>query len=404
MNTITIDPKSESSSYKVVVGKNLLSTIHDLIDLKSYSKILIVTDTNLESHNWLKKILIELGSLPIYSIVIPAGENHKNLESLSLIWQKLTNNKFDRKSLIINMGGGVIGDMGGMAAASYQRGIDFVQIPTTLLSMVDASVGGKLAIDFGGLKNNLGFFKQPKMVIADIDFLTTLPNREFLSGFAEIIKHGLIHSKEHFEELQTSGGAISKPIEDSADTIDKYSSSSIQSLAIQSIEYKKPSDLQDQELIDLILHSINVKADIVTEDPQEKGIRKVLNFGHTLGHAFETISLNSTTPILHGEAISLGIICEAYLSYLIGLISIIEFGEIHETIKELQLLHSLSDFEWANNQFFNDKVKNIIQGDKKSEFGKIKWSLLEGIGKGVCDIEISEYELVQEAVDFLKGD
>jgi 3-dehydroquinate synthase len=403
MNTITIDPKSESSSYKVIVGKNLLPTIHDLIDFKSYSKILIVTDTNLELHNWLKKILIELGSLPIYSIVIPAGENHKNLESLNLIWQKLTDNKFDRKSLIINLGGGVIGDMGGMAAASYQRGIDFVQIPTTLLAMVDASVGGKLAIDFGGFKNNLGFFKQPKMVIADIDFLTTLPNREFLSGFAEIIKHGLIHSKQHFEQLKTSGGAISKPIEESTDTIDKYSSSSIQSLAIESVEYKKPNEIKDQDLIDLILQSIQVKANVVTQDPLEKNIRKTLNFGHTLGHAFETISLNSTSPILHGEAVSLGIIAEAYLSYLIGLISIIEFGEIHETIKELQLPHSLSSFDWANDQFFNDKVKALIAGDKKSEFGTIKWSLLEGIGKGVFDIEIGEYELIQEAVDFLKG-
>jgi 3-dehydroquinate synthase len=264
-------------------------------------------------------------------------------------------------------------------------------------------VGGKLAIDFGGLKNNLGFFQQPKMVIVDIDFLTTLPNREFLSGFAEIIKHGLIHSKDHFEQLKTSGGAISKPIEESTDTIDKYSSSSIQLLAIESVEYKKPNEIKDQDLIDLILQSIQVKANVVTQDPLEKNIRKTLNFGHTLGHAFETVSLNSTSPILHGEAVSLGIIAEAYLSYLIGLISIIEFGEIHETIKELQLPHSLSSFDWANDQFFNDKVKALIAGDKKSEFGTIKWSLLEGIGKGVFDIEISEYELIQEAVDFLKG-
>ncbi len=238
----------------------------------SYTKIQVIVDENtfkycypsikpfLEKHNIIK---------------IKSGESQKNLETCQKIWQAMTDNELDRHSIVINLGGGVIGDMGGFCASTYKRGIDFIQIPTTLLSQVDASVGGKLGIDFQGLKNHIGVFQIPNAVLIDADFLKTLSYNELRSGFAEVIKHCLIMDGKKWDEIRRK-------------------------------------DFEEQELEDLIAHSVNIKQHIVEADPTEKGLRKILNFGHTLGHAIETYFLGKPKlHLLHGEAIAAGMICEA---------------------------------------------------------------------------------------------
>ena len=210
-------------------------------------------------------------------IQIKSGEGNKNLNSCTAIWKKMTAAQLDRHALMVNLGGGVIGDMGGFCAATYKRGINFIQIPTTLLSQVDASVGGKLGIDFESFKNHIGVFKIPNLVIIDPDFLKTLPITELRSGFAEIIKHCLIRDAEKWLEISQK-------------------------------------NFEQQDWDDLIRHSVAIKIKITQEDPTEKNVRKILNFGHTLGHAIETYYLGTKNQLLHGEAIAIGMICESYIS------------------------------------------------------------------------------------------
>ena len=225
----------------------------------------------------MSSVFLKATNIDAILIEIPSGEEHKNLEKCQLIWNALSSHHFDRNSLLINLGGGVVGDMGGFAASTYKRGIDFIQIPTSLLAMVDASVGGKLGIDFAYLKNQIGVFNNPKAVLINPVFLNSLPNNQLLSGFAEVVKHALIEDKCYWKEITTT-----------------------------------PLEKMNWESI--ILQSIVIKNNIVTQDPLEKGERKKLNFGHTFGHAIESFYLKLGKPILHGEAISLGMILESNLS------------------------------------------------------------------------------------------
>lgn len=324
---------------------------------KSYSKIFVITDTNTRKHCYplLKPLL------PTHSVItIKPGEEYKNLTTCSSIWEQMTKANADRHALVIDLGGGVIGDMGGFCASTYKRGVDFIQIPTTLLSQVDASVGGKLGIDFQGLKNHLGVFTLPKTVLIDPIFLQTLPEREIRSGFAEIIKHCLIADKQMWQTIS-----------------------------------KQP--LAAQPLAALIAHSVTIKDFVVTEDPTEKGLRKILNFGHTLGHAVETYFLEKgpKEKLLHGEAIAIGMIMESFLAHSKGLLSASELEEITQYFLQIYGKVLIPDAA----------IKPIIlltRQDKKNKGKEINFSLIEGIGQCQYNIKITDKEMLK-AINFYRN-
>ena len=324
-----------SSNYSIWIGNNSLSKLN----IKSYSKVAILVDENTKKNCLYKLPKIEQ---PII-IEIPSGEKNKNITTCNLIWKELTNNKFDRDSIIINLGGGVIGDIGGFCASTYKRGIDFIHIPTTLLAMADASIGGKLAVDFNNLKNQIGLFTNPASVIINPDFLKTLPKKQLISGFAEIVKHALISDKNLWK-------------------------------IIKETHFKK--------LVweDIITISAQLKNRIILNDPNETGERKKLNFGHTFGHAIESYYLEKGTPILHGEGVFMGMILETELSDL----SNSEKNEIKNYI--------LSNFGLPYTPPKKELLK-FLENDKKNKSKKINFSLLSGIGKCTIDNLLTEDEL-----------
>ncbi len=330
---------------KVQIGS--INTILNLFfNNNSFTNVLVLVDNNTKKHCY---PLIK-NSLPKHStIVIESGEIHKNLETCTKIWSKMTEMSLDRHALLINLGGGVIGDMGGFCAATYKRGISFIQIPTTLLSQVDASVGGKLGIDFEGLKNHIGAFEIPNLVAIDAQFLETLPPIELKSGYAEVIKHSLIADKAQWELL-------------------------------------KKMDLENANWSNLIAHSVAIKDSITTTDPTEKGLRKVLNFGHTLGHAIETYFLNTKNHLLHGEAIAAGMICEAYLAFTKKLITKAELNEIEEYLFAVYGKCALKKEDF-------DTIIELTKQDKKNKGNAVRFSILDGIGKCAWDITINASEM-----------
>lgn len=336
----------------ISIGGNLMGKIGSLYDLSTYSKIFIITDQNVEPL-FLKKVIATL-QVETVSIILPAGENEKHIESIQKIWMAMHDAQCDRKSLVINLGGGVIGDIGGFAASTYMRGIDFLNIPTTLLAQVDASIGGKTGIDFSGIKNLVGTFNQPVGVIIDTQTLATLPNREFLSGFAEIIKHGLIKNKKYFEKVTA----------------------------------KHPLKFTQDEMIDIITESCEIKANIVQSDETEINIRKTLNFGHTIGHAIESLSLDTSTPLLHGEAISIGILAEAKISHLINILSISDLQRIEQALITAELPISSPSIKI-------DEVLKKMKSDKKNERGQINFTLLRGIGDALYNQNVSEPVIIK---------
>lgn len=251
----------------------------------AYSRIFLLADANAHAcgAHRLPPLDAETHLVPVPPLTEGVGgaERLKTLDTCALIWSAMLDARLDRKALVVNFGGGVIGDMGGFCAAAYKRGVDFVQIPTTLLAMTDAAIGGKLGIDFQGVKNAVGFFQNPKAVFVDPVFLQTLPARERLSGFAEVIKHARIGDPALLEKIQA--------------------------LPAESLA---PNGLSTAEWTDILRASIAVKVRIVTEDPHERGIRALLNFGHTFGHALESYFLQTDDPMTHGEAVTVGMVCE----------------------------------------------------------------------------------------------
>ena len=325
----------KSDNYSVWIGENSISKL----DVSKYSKIGILVDEN--TKEFCLPLLSEIKKSII--IEIKSGEENKNIDTCNLIWEALSKNSFDRNSLLINLGGGVIGDMGGFCASTYKRGIDFIQIPTSLLAMVDASVGGKLGIDFNSLKNQVGIFSNPKLVIINPKFLETLAENELRSGFAEVVKHALIIDKNLWEHL-------------------------------------KNNPFQDLDWEEIIETSVQIKNKIVISDPKEKGERKKLNFGHTFGHAIESYYLQKGTPILHGEAIFMGIILESELSSL----SVSEKNDIKNYI--------LSNFSLPYTPSKSNLI-NFLRNDKKNKEEKINFSLLNTIGDCTINNLFSEDEL-----------
>lgn len=330
----------------VLVGQGAILKIPRLINLKEFSKIFIITDPRVNKYHF-KKVKQAI-SQKIIKIVIPKGESAKNIAVVEKIWQKLLLAGCDRKSLIINLGGGVIGDVGGFAASTFMRGVAFVQIPTTLLAQVDASLGGKVGVNFAGVKNLIGTFNQPLAVLCDINFLATLPNREFIEGFAEAIKHGIIADKKYFDFVTS----------------------------------KKPGSFNQQELVKIVLGSVKIKAGIVSEDEKEAGRRRLLNFGHTIGHAIEALSQQTASSLLHGEAISIGMVAEARISQHMGLIS---EAEVNRIIKAL----SLAGLPIQMPDLSTKTILAKIKSDKKSEGGEINWTLISAIGKGIINQRVN---------------
>ena len=321
------------------------SHLNRYLSENNYSKIFILVDENTHS-NCLKKIEGDINfDYDIFKI--DSGEEEKNLATCSKVWNFLTENLYDRKSLIINLGGGVICDMGGFVASTFKRGVDFINIPTTLLAQVDASVGGKLGIDFNRYKNQIGIFKIPNLIIVDTKFLSSLPERELRSGYAEVIKHCLIKDTKKFKE-------------------------------ITKINWK------DNNWEEIVRHSILIKSEVVENDLTEEGLRKILNFGHTIGHAIETTYLEKKNKFFHGEAIAIGMICESYISFHKKMLSENELNTISGYI--------LSVFKSNKIEYHEDILKNA-KHDKKNFNKKIMISLLEEIGKCNFDFEVSEDEI-----------
>ncbi len=328
----------------------------------TYSQVAVLVDEHTQEHCYpeLKPYL------PLHHLIqIPSGEVHKNLDTCQVIWEAMTEQAMDRRSLLINLGGGVIGDMGGFCAASYKRGIDFVQIPTTLLAQVDASVGGKLGVDFKGLKNHIGLFKEPRGVFIDTRFLETLPHEEFRSGWAEVIKHCLIADEAEWQWILDHLDPSKFPL-NTSDDLKQYRAA----------------------IGRLVPHSVGIKSRIVEADPLEKGLRKVLNFGHTLGHALETHFLNSAKPLLHGEAIAIGMICESFISYRKGWLS-------EQALQAIQ--HYLSTL-YPKVSIGTEELPQIIRltlQDKKNEHQQVLGTLLEGIGHAIFNQPLEEEEMVE---------
>lgn len=329
----------------MIYFSNILQQLRQTLNEVDYSSLFVLTDTN-TSMQCLPVIKNTLGEFT--HIEMQAGETNKNLQTCEHIWEFLLAKNADRNSLLICLGGGVVTDLGSFVAGCYKRGIRYVNIPTSLLAMVDASVGSKAGIDFGGVKNSIGLFHQAEAIFIDPIFLESLPHRHLNNGKAEIIKHGLIASSSHFANFTATVKSI-------------------------------PS-------FHLIKESISIKSAVVTKDPKEKGLRKILNFGHTLGHAVEAYSLqNESNFLLHGEAIAIGMIAEAWLSVKYCKLSEKEYNTIVKSIKEIFSLPNYS----------NSQVKEMmlfLLNDKKNKGNNLCMSLLDEIGLANFNIEVSEQD------------
>jgi 3-dehydroquinate synthase len=327
-----------------------ISYIKELLTSIEHSQLFVLADENTKKHCYpLIKDYLEYHQV----IEIASGEKHKTLDSCNLIWNALTNATADRKALLINLGGGVITDMGGFCAGTYKRSIRFINIPTTLLSQVDASVGAKTGIDFNGYKNHIGLFCESEAVLVNPIFHKTLPKEQLVSGYAEMLKHGLIADKKHWQDCLDN-------------RVEKFSN-------------------------ELIQQSVKIKENVVQADPTEKGLRKILNFGHTIGHAIETHLLNTENELLHGEAVGLGMIAEAYISKSKGLLSVQDYKEIVEELRKIYKSPTIKKASY-------DEIKRLCKQDKKNQNGEINMSLLKNIGQAVYDIPVEE-ELIDQALN-----
>lgn len=341
--------------YTITFQDAQFSALRQQLATSNYSKIIILVDQHTKQ-DCLPILAKALQEFTFETITIPAGEQHKNITTCQQIWQELLVIKTDRKAVLINLGGGVIGDMGGFCASTFKRGFDFIQIPTTLLAQVDASIGGKLGIDFGLIKNNIGLFKNPKNVYCHPAFFKTLPKAELYSGFAEIIKHALITDADYWTQLQTLA------------TLDQ-------------IDWNP-----------IIVQSLHIKKSIVEQDPFEQNIRKSLNFGHTIGHAIESLSWESHQPLLHGEAVALGMVMEAFLSHQLTGLSAIELDHISQFILRLYPKYDIT-------QLNQSAILGLIQQDKKNEQGQICFTLLERIGQFKINVHATQNQIVA-ALDY----
>ncbi|WP_408071136.1 3-dehydroquinate synthase [Butyrivibrio sp. JL13D10] len=314
-------------------------------------KIAIITDSNVKdlyADSLVKKLEGSFSKIIVYAI--PAGEENKNLKEIEKIYKVLIENKFDRHDLIIALGGGVVGDMAGYTAATYLRGIAFIQIPTTLLAQTDSSIGGKTGVDFEGYKNMVGAFYMPSLVYMNICVLSSLSGEQFASGFAEVMKHGIIKDADFYMWL-----------------IDN----------MYEIEERDPD-----VLIEMIKRSCDIKRQVVEKDPTEKGERAFLNFGHTIGHAIEK---HKNFELSHGECVALGSVAAAYISWKRQMLSMEEYYEIRDMFVPFGLPISVTDID-------AEEIINLMHSDKKSDGNNIKFVLLKKVGKAVLDSSVTDDE------------
>ncbi len=337
----------------ITYTENIQKDLNNYLKDKKYTKIFILVD-----ENTFKYCLNLLGLKFKYHVIkISGGENNKNIETVSFIWQNLLLNNADRNSVLINLGGGIISDIGGFSASAYKRGIDFINIPTTTLSLVDATIGGKTGVNLNNQKNMIGFFSRPEKIFIDVNFLKTLPEREYLNGIAEALKHGLLSDIEYFDEI-----------------INKV--------------------LQKESIIKIIKISVQFKRSVTDKDFTENGVRKTLNLGHTIGHGLESYFMDKNTDLKHGEAVIMGMISMLYLSS-----EKFNFDNslLEKVIGDLKKIYTLNIYR----EFNNKEVISRIINDKKNNNDKILMVLLKNIGKPVFDIEITENEL-NESLNYLK--
>lgn len=347
---------------RIVISENLQKDIAIAISECEHDKVFVLVDETTEKTCWpLINRFLSLRNAQL--IVIGSTDVHKNLETLSLVWKSLGEGGATRHSCLINLGGGMVTDLGGFAAATFKRGIDFINIPTTLLAMVDASVGGKTGINFNGLKNEIGAFREAHCVILNTTFLKTLDADNIRSGYAEMLKHGLISTERMWAEL------VSFPL----------------------AELPNPQYLS--QLQRMVADSVKVKEHVVNVDPRENGIRKALNFGHTFGHAFESWALKHN-PILHGYAVAFGMVCELYLSAIKTNFPSDKMRQTVAFIKENYgtLNITCDDYE---------ELIELMTHDKKNKAGVINFTLLGGIGDVKINQTATEEEM-KEALDFLR--
>lgn len=344
---------------KVIKSTDLNTDLSYILSQLSYDKLFVLTDENTEKLCYpLVKDNIQIAKAR--KIIIKAGDNNKSIEQLSFIWKYLSENGATRHSLLINLGGGMLTDIGGFAAASFKRGIKCINIPTTLLGAVDAAVGGKTGINFNGLKNEIGAFAPAETVLIDSTFFKSLDHQNFLSGYAEMIKHGLIDSEKEWK--------------------------AVLAFDTEEIDYEK--------LTQLVVDSVSVKERIVEIDPFEKGIRKALNLGHTIGHAFESLSYEVDKPIQHGYAVAWGLICELYLSHkFCGFPK----EKLYKTVYFIK--DNYSGFFYDCDYY--DRLYEYMKHDKKNESDTINITFLSDVGK----IEINQTatkEDIFDSIDFLR--
>lgn len=350
MNSIT------TAAYSVHFNEKAYLALNEHLANSNYSKIFVLVDEN--THNCCLPVFMSHieGEYDFEIIEIEAGEIHKNIATCTQVWEVLSELDADRKSAMINLGGGVVTDLGGFVASCFKRGIDFINIPTTLLSMVDASVGGKTGVDLGPLKNQVGVINQPQMVLVATEFLKTLDQRQLQSGFAEMLKHGLISDASYWDTLKDITGF---------ENMDK-----------------------------LIYTSVSIKNEVVQIDPTEQHLRKTLNYGHTLGHAIESYFLESEEHdlLLHGEAIAIGMILEGFLSYkLTGLTK----NELEDIKKTFLTRYPKTSFTTKD----IDIILTLLKFDKKNSHGNINFVLLKSIGKTAIDIKVTP-ELLKESFSY----
>jgi len=352
-NIVNVNTKDS----EIFLGENVFGVLSEYLRAYESSKIFILVDENTLEH-CIPTLLMENKALHNAEIIeIDSGEENKTLDICYQLWKTLADYKADRSSLLINLGGGVITDMGGFIASTYKRGIDFINIPTTLLSQIDASVGGKTGVDFEGLKNVVGVFNEPKGVFIHPNYLQTLDKREMLSGYAEALKHALIKDVVYWNKLDS--GML--------------------------------SDSNNWE--ELIFTSIKIKNNIVLNDPLEKGERKLLNFGHTIGHAIESYSLvHDQNPLRHGEAIAIGMICESYISKKKNGLSAGDLKIVTGTICSLYRSYQLDGSTYH-------ELIELMKNDKKNEGSGINFTLLSKIGKANYNKEV-DVELILESLNY----
>lgn len=344
---------------KVVISTNIVQTLTAAVEEVKHDKLFLLMDETTQA-----LCLPVVKDIPCLSeaihIIIGATDTHKTLETLAKVWTELGNGGGTRHSLMVNLGGGMVTDLGGFAASTFKRGIKYINVPTTLLSMVDASVGGKTGINFNGLKNEIGVFNAPETVIIDTEFLKTLDQENICSGYAEMLKHGLISTSQNFAELLN--------------------------FDLNEVDYL--------HLGQMVGTSVAIKERIVEEDPTEKGIRKALNLGHTAGHALESLALAENRTVLHGYAVAWGLVCELYLSA-----KRLNFpkDKLSQTLQFIKETYGVFTFNCKQ----YDRLYQFMQHDKKNQSGIINFTLMADIG----DIRINQtatQEEIQDMLDFYR--